>query len=263
MSDTTLSMLNVGFVDYLNAFPLNGAFRIGAIESNCILLSFHVPSQLNLMLRNGRLDLSQVSSLEYLERGYALLPGLGISARSKILSVNLYLKKEPKDLQGARIGITTQSSTSAALLKVICHHFWKVSPSFEPLDRTRHETEYDGILLIGDEALEKETIPHFFTIDLAETWVQFTSLPFVFAVFAVRKEVWETKKEEVDAFSRKLNAALNWAENNSDEVLKLAQKRSSTPLSRIKDYYSLCHYRLGKQEMEGLFLFQKLIRTMN
>lgn len=249
--------MKVGFIDYLNAFPLNAAFRNGVLKSDCELF-YQNPVQSNQMLREGRLDISQVSSVEYLDGGHLLLPGFGVSARSKILTVNLYVKNAPSSLQDARIGLTQQSATSIALLKVLFHHLWKCSPRFETLDRSVPLAAYEGFLLIGDEALEAQTIPGFKTIDLAQTWVEWTGLPFVFAVFAVRKDVWETKKPQIENFQKKLQASLNWAENNPEEILKLAQKRSDVPLPLIKEYYALCHYRLGKQEMEGLALFQQM-----
>ncbi len=250
-------MLRIGFIDYLNAIPLYGAFRSCAFESEDTL-TYGVPSTLNTLLREGALDVSQVSSVEHSTAGYVFFPDIGIAARTRILSVNLYIKSPVASLNGKRIGLTSHSATSIALLKVLCHHMWHVEPHFETLDRSRSLSSYEGILLIGDEALENINLPTFQTIDLAEAWTQATGLPFVFALFAVRQKVWEEQQGQVALFQKRLNAALNWAENNTHEILKLASARTHLPLSLLQTYYELCTYRLGKQDFEGLHLFNKL-----
>lgn len=251
-------MLTVGFIDYLNAFPLNGAFRLGILEPNSTLNYLPTPLRCNQLLREGTLDIGLVSSAEYLEGSYDLLPGFGVCSYSKILSVNLYTKKAPSQLESGRIGLTPHSATSIALLKILFKEIWKATPTLEPLDRTLPESSYDAILLIGDEALKRQTIDGFQTIDLAEAWTQMTGLPFVFAVFAVRKPIWEKEKAAVENFHKRLNAALNWAENNPEDIVAFAEKYSSLPASLIKRYYSLCHYRIGNKALEGLTLFKQL-----
>ncbi|NGX54152.1 MAG: Chorismate dehydratase [Chlamydiae bacterium] len=246
-------MLKVGFVDYINTLPLSAAFRLNQIKTDAEL-TYAIPSTLNSLLSNEKLDMSLVSSVEYLDGDYTYLP-YGIIAHKNILSVNLYIRDELSD---GVIALTHHSATSISLLKLLCSQFWKIKPSFIPLDRTKELSEYPAFLLIGDEALEKRNIRGYRTIDLAQSWHKMTGLPFVFALFAVRKQSLERKKEEVETFHRELETSLSWAQKNSELVETLAQKMTPLPLKLIQQYYSLCKFHLGEREYEGLTTFASM-----
>lgn len=254
--------MRVGFVNYINALPLAQAFVEGHLESKARLV-LEIPSVLNGLLRREKLDVSLVSSAEYLDGNYALLPNYGIAAEKKILSVNLYVKKHLPTLHQSRLGLTHHSATSIALLKVLCFHFWKVAPRFESLDRTKPYKEYDGFLLIGDEALQQREIPGFQTIDLASAWYEATALPFIFAVFAVRKDYLKNNEEKVLGFQTQLQRSLSWSEKHWDKVEERAQKQCKLDTPIIRDYYALCRYKIGERELRGLQIFADLRRKID
>ncbi len=238
-------MTHIGIVEYINALPL----RLGAPKS-ANTFTYAIPSVLNRMLRQGELDMALTSCAEYFDGPYDLMPGYCIGAQKEILSVNLYSRVP--SLDGARIGLTHHSATSIALLKVLCHHFWKVEPTFVPLQQGE---EYDASLIIGDDALKQMTIPGYQTIDMATAWYEATGLPFVFAVFAVR--------EGVQADPAPFEAALQWSEAHPEELIEAAHAQSGLPKPLIKRYYEVCHYRLGEQELKGLELFKKLRQSVS
>lgn len=249
--------MRIGFIDYLGSFPLNAAFRLGIQQTDWQFV-YDTPSRLNALFKEGKLDISQVSSTTCLEGSYPYFQDFGIAARKKILSVNLYLKNGLQSLQG-KVGLTSQSSTSHALLKVLCAYHWKVAPQFSPL--TTPYSQYDAVLLIGDEALNNQHLDGFEqTLDLADIWTQFTSLPFVFSLFAIGNHV---SFDNNALFHKRLEASLNWGENNPEEILALAQKRSNLPLSFLRSYYDLHTYRLTQKEREGFTAFTKLITITN
>lgn len=228
----------VGMIEYINAFP----FRMGMEHMDTTFI-FGVPSTINKLLRSGELDIALTSSVAYFEGPFQMVPpGFGIAAHDEILSVNLYLRGALRD--NIRIGITHHSATSAALLKVLCHHFWKVEALFEPLTDT-----CDGFLLIGDEALKQRTISGYQTIDLAAAWYKATQLPFVFAVFM--------QKEGMNC-SAQLESALQWSEAHREMIVEKAHLKTGLPKLLINKYYDKCHYRLGPRELEGLNLFKEL-----
>jgi putative periplasmic solute-binding protein len=248
-------MLRIGFVDYINAFPLNAAFRLNKLPT-LYSFTYATPNDLNARLRSKELDLSMISSVEYFQGQYALLPGYGIFANDKIMSVNLYQKTQ--SLNGVTIGLTNQSFASAELLKVLCAFFWNVSPKFEVIPQDTRMDCYEAFLLIGDEALKKRMISGYQTIDLARSWYQATGLPFVFSVFAMQKNHTEKKAAAISDFKQKLQAALNWSENEEEHIISLAAQRTSLPQKTIKEYYSACRYRIGEREMHGLETFFEL-----
>lgn len=242
--------MRIGCVQYINALPLYFPF-----VSKSVQLVYDVPSTLNSQLQNKKLDGALTSSVEYLDGEYQAPLDFGIVASNRVLSVNLYTQHHLSSLNGMRVGLTTQSATSISLLKVLCHHHWKIKPCFEPLKGPF--SSYAAILLIGDEALENQTISGFQTIDLAEAWYEMTGLPFVFALFALQPEI---KLETLEPFKKELNSALQWSESHPAEIQQEAIKRCHMAPPLVDLYFSLLRYRLGQEERKGLELF-RILRT--
>ena len=81
------------------------------------------------------------------------------------------------------------SLTSVQLLKVLLAERG-LRPEFKPLPSYDFSRLPDYALLIGDNALDLALGPHEHEIwDLAAAWYELTKLPFVFAVWALRREV--------------------------------------------------------------------------
>lgn len=247
-------MLRVGCVEYINALPIHFPFQGGHIPCSSAF-TFAIPSVLNGLLRENKLDVALSSSVEYLDGNYRLVPGFGIVGLQQVLSVNLYTRLPVNALEGARIGLTHHSAASISLLKVLFRHHWRVAPQLEPLDRKELLTGYDAFLLIGDEALEQLTIPGFQTIDLATAWHEMTGLPFVFAVFSARNEV---SFSSLEILQQELDAALAWSSAHREAIEKAAMKQCQMTPELVRNYYTVLGYRLGSQEIESLELFRKL-----
>ena len=245
-------MLRVGIIEYINSLPIRLPFQLSHIKSN-VTFHYATPSQLNDLLQKRQLDMALTSSVEYLKGAYHILPGFGIAGCKSILSVNFYSQVSLCKLEGMRIGVTSQSATSVALLKILCQNLWKIKPIFEPLNPPF--SQYGGFLLIGDEALRHLTFPHFQAIDLCQAWYQLTGLPFVFALFAYRQH---TPKKKIEDFAKHLNQALNWSAAHRDLIEKEALKQCDLPPETIHRYFNLVQHRLGKKEMEGLECFKKM-----
>jgi chorismate dehydratase len=63
-----------------------------------------------------------------------------------------------------------------------------LKPAFKPLPDYNFATAPDNLLLIGDAALDFLFGPHDHEIfDLGAAWLELTKLPFVFAVWALRR----------------------------------------------------------------------------
>lgn len=243
-------MLRVGCLDYINALP----FSLPLQRHNRGLF-FSTPNKLNYLLRSGGLDASLISSIESLNGDYQLLPSFGIAGSKTILSVNFYIQFPLASLSGMRVGVTPHSATSTVLLKILCRHFWNIEPVFEPLNHQEGFSNYAALLLIGDEALQNLTIPQFKTIDLCATWHAMTGLPFVFAVFAARKEV---DPHKIEKLKNLLDKSLQWSELHREFIEQEAVKKSSLPPQLVHQYYNVLRHRLGEKEFEGVKLFNEL-----
>jgi len=167
-------MLRIGKVKYLNTLPLFYELRgFDIVEGH--------PSKLVKLLREGKIDGGIVSSVEYFfsPESYEIIPNVSISSRGKVCSV-LLLSNRP--LRGIRrIRVTPNSLTSKYLLAYVLKEGYGLY--FEEVEKGE-----DALLVIGDEAIDmRGSFPYVY--DLGEEWFRLTELPFVFALFLVRRGI--------------------------------------------------------------------------
>src|SRR6201996_7141626 len=178
MLDEPSQNFRIGSVPYLNAAPLTRG-----LEGD---LTFATPSKLAEMLRRDELDAALVSITEVLLNDrYDVLDGVAIASLGEVYSVFLAHKKPIEEIK--EIFCDTASLTSVNLLKVLLAERG-LKPEFKPLENYAAATEKDFVLLIGDPAIDFQRAPHTHEIfDLGTAWQDLTGLPFVFAVWALRR----------------------------------------------------------------------------
>lgn len=254
-------MLRLGKIQYLNILPYWAYWALTEQKPSFEWVE-DVPTGLNRRLHSGMLDVSFVSSIEYLQnqKRYHLLPQWGIAASEKVLSVNLYTRFAPHQLSGKTIGLTTQSATSAALLKLLCRLYWKVEPQWQTLSHFDRAQNCDAFLLIGDDALRLQSIAGYTTVDLAQCWWQWQRLPFCFAVCVAQNQVAERHSAELQQLQVDLSQALDWSFANPQLLVNWAV-HCFPQFSRqtINHYFQLLTYRLGQMEIAGLKRFGQLL----
>jgi chorismate dehydratase len=176
--------VRVGAVNYLNTKPLICDLEQLAPEAELIL---DVPSQLADRLAAGELDVALIPVIEYFRAGhYSILPDIAIATRGPVLSVTLFSRVAWSNIH--RVALDAGSRTSAALTQVLLRKRYGVSPEVIPLplDRQAEDADADAVLLIGDRAM-RACLPGFaHAFDLGQEWYDWTGLPFVYAVWAVR-----------------------------------------------------------------------------
>lgn len=233
----------VGSVKYLNAVPLTRG-----IEDQVV---FATPARLAEMLRAGELDAALVSVTEVLFHDlYDVLDGIAVASLGQVLSV--FLAHRPPLEQVRQVFCDTASLTSVILLKVLLAERG-LRPEFLPLDSYANAAQQDAVLLIGDPALDFLRAPHEHLIwDLGAEWSELTNLPFVYAVWALRRGV-ETKP---------LCHALREAKSFGLETLDYTiASRAEYDLEFRRDYLSWhIHYHLGADEKRGVAKFIELLR---
>src|SRR5215469_9183278 len=180
MSDAAPTQFRIGSVPYLNAAPLTRDLPGEII--------FAPPSKLAQMLRRDELDAALVSITEVLMNDrYDILDGVSIASLGEVYSVFLAHKKPIEEIK--EVYCDTASLTSVNLLKVLLAERG-LKPEFKPLENYAAAAEKDYVLLIGDTAIEFQRAPHTHEIfDLGAAWLDLTGLPFVFAVWALRRGV--------------------------------------------------------------------------
>lgn len=197
----------LGMVNYINTSPIYIPWKeMGPLDGWSVLEGY--PTLLNKKLLRGEIDAGIVSSFSYGLNSdrYLLLPDLCISATGAVNSVTLLSKRPLNALGSDLIYLTPQSATSVNLLRLILELFYGLEPRYET--GTFHDfmqnDKAKAYLAIGDEALRLRDRKGLFHFDLAEIWLEQTGLPFVFAVWAVRRECWAYRAELVLSLKQRL-----------------------------------------------------------
>jgi len=178
--------MRLATVPFLNAEPLLWGFRRGPYRDIASIEAIP-PSGIPARLRAGTIDLGLIPVIE-IQRWSELeiLPHLCIAAKRRARSV-LLVSRVPVD-RIRSVALDENSRTSAALLRILLEHrgmrgvvYHEAAPSLRAMLR-----DHDAALLIGDPALRADTAG-LEVLDLGGEWHAATGLPFVFAVWAIRR----------------------------------------------------------------------------
>lgn len=256
--------MRLGRIAWVNCFPVYAAIDRGVVPCPAELVS-GTAAELNDLLAAGTLDVSAVSAVEYARdvARYQLLPDLAITADGPVHSVLLFSKVPPRELDGRSVLRTASSRTSVLLLELLCRQVWKVTPRFAQVRAEASDLAaldgfpHEAVLVIGDAALmltARQRYPH--VVDLSQAWKAWTGLPFVFAVWAARREA---DPGAVRGIHRALLASRAWGIAHLDELAAEASARTGIPLAVTRDYLGTLDYRLGGRELEGLTTFFRML----
>jgi chorismate dehydratase len=169
-----LSLL--GSVPYLNARLLTWTIREP--------VTFLEPSRLAAELAAGRLQAAMVPIVEVLENpgAYFVANGYAVGSLHAVYSVVMAHMLPVVRLK--TVALDPASKTSNHLLRVLLQKFYRISPAYVSPDEAA-----EGQLLIGDPAISyRQSHPDERYLDLAASWHAHTGLPFVFAVWAIRRD---------------------------------------------------------------------------
>ena len=238
-----LAPFKVGSVPYLNAVPLTRG-----IEDEIALVP---PSQLAVQLRNGELDAALLSVTEVLFHDlYDILDGIAVASLGEVKSV--FLAHQCPLEKVRTISADTASLTSVNLLKVLMAQRGQAI-ELVPLKSYAEARECEAVMLIGDQALDfiRSEPPHAIW-DLGAAWFELTGLPFVYAVWALRRGV------ENDRLKARLREARDFGLDTLDHIIR---SRTEYDLQFRQDYLGWhIHYHLGADEKRGLAKFVELLR---
>jgi chorismate dehydratase len=254
-------VLRIGWIDYANCTPI---FTALTRHFGCDGYTFvkGVPAELNAMLAKGLIDVSPSSSIEYALHAdrYCLLPGLSISSIGPVKSVLLFSRRPIEELHTCTIGLTAESATSVALLKILLAKQFGFTNRFERtgLEIRSALSRYDALLLIGDAALrESLAAEDLHVYDLGELWYRFCGLPFVFALWIVRRDACQDRGGEVRSLLQELDAAKRISRGEYGEIASLCGQLGWLGKEALVDYWHTISYDLGTEHLEGLTLFYR------
>jgi chorismate dehydratase len=240
--ETSLGNFRAGSVPYLNAAPLTRG-----LEEQIL---FAPPSELARLLRNDELDAALLSVTEVLLNDrYDVLDGVAVASLGEVKSVFLAHRQPLENVR--EIFCDTASLASVNLLKVLLAERG-IEASLKPLPNYESAAALDNVLLIGDPAIHfLRSKPAHEIWDLGAAWFELTKLPFVYAVWALRRIPNELLR-------RRLREAKNFGMDTLDYIIS---SRPEFDLAFRKDYLSWhIHYHLGAEERRGIARFIELLR---
>lgn len=247
--------MRIGIVNYVNARPLawgllHGA-RAGAFET--VLLP---PAKVADALAAGTIDCGLLPSIELARiPDLLVVPGLAIAATHEVRSVLLVARRPIAEIR--TVALDEASRTSAALVRILLDERYGLRPTFhsQPADvETMLETS-DAALVIGDPALAVARDKHV-VLDLAGEWLEWTGLPFVFALWAVRRAAARPDLVTV------LHASFEAGMAALPEIVAAAAAETHLPEAVLLDYYTRnLRFRMGRAEQAGLAEFLRRAAT--
>ena len=242
-------MIRIGAVGYLNARPLTWALDR---SPDYWRVRYDLPSICAALLHSGETDLGLIPSIEYLQSpDYRFVPGVGIGSRGQIASVALYSRVPVEDIR--TIALDTSSRTSVSLIKVLCHHRFRIAPRFvsHGPDLAAMTRAYDAGLLIGDPAFDADHQALALTkVDLGEEWTTMTGLPFIYAAWTGRPgvvsdaDVRALQDAQADGVASRLAIAEEYGRGDAARAARAA--------AYLRDNV---RYGLGPDEAAGLQTF--------
>jgi chorismate dehydratase len=241
----SIAPFRVGSVPYLNAAPLTAGIEHA--------VQFVVPARLAEMLRQNELDAALVSVAEVLFNDrYDVLDGTAIGSMGAVFSVHLAHRRPLTEI--TEVYCDTASLTGVNLLRVLLAERG-LKPEFRPLPGYEAAIDCDAVLLIGDRAIDFRLAPHPHQIlDLGQDWQELTGLPFVYAVWAMRREI------EHEPLRRALLAARDWGLKSLPDIIR--DHADYTEEFRRQYFERHVRYGLGQREKAGIGKFIELLRKL-
>jgi chorismate dehydratase len=243
--------VRIGAVNYLNTKPLICDLETLAPDAEMYL---DVPSALADRLAGGELDVALIPVIEYFRGGtYRIIPDIAITSAGPVLSVTLFSRVPWTSIR--RLALDAGSRTSAALTQVLLRRRYGITPEVVSLalDQTAEAADADAVLLIGDRAM-RACLPGFaHAYDLGQEWHDWTSLPFVYAVWAAREGVDLGGVEEALAEAKRRGCARIGA------IAHAEAPRLGLDAGFCRRYLAnIIHFDLGPREQAGLHHYYML-----
>lgn len=242
-----LSALRLGCVRYLNSEPLiHGLPQVELAH----------PAVLAQRLRAGNLDIALVPVFELLRSpaSYWMVQGIGIASEGPVYSVFV---AHTAPLQDVRAVLADPASlTSIHLFQLLARSYLQRDLPLLPRDQDAPPPTPDPALAqlwIGNQALEfrlrhGEEGMHYW--DLGEAWRAWTGLPFVYAVWVIRRDIDEARARSAAYELRAL------ADCGIAAIPRIANAQPLHWRQMAAEYLTrYIRFRLGESEMRGLERF--------
>jgi len=258
-----MNRVKLGHIKYINSYPIFYTI-LKERESLPFDLISDVPTRLNNMMREGMLDVSLISSFEYVAAPgkYLIYKDFCLASTGYVNSVLLISKKDIEELNGANIGVSSSSATCANLIKIILKEFYGFSNEFYQISYRKGFDIFlknsDAILLIGDEALKFIDHDKYKVYDLSHLWNEKTGYPVVFAIIAINIESAKIHESTLELIFKKFRESYEIFKNHPEEIAEFSRRNSKLAINFTK-YFSNIEYTFSAELKEGLIHYYRML----
>jgi chorismate dehydratase len=241
-----LNKIKISAVSYTNTKPF-----IYGIEHSALLdqidLSLDIPTDCAAKLIDGQVDvgLIPVAAIPHVPHAH-IIADYCIGSVGAVNSVFIFSKVPAAGIKTVRLDSHSRTSNNLAKVLLKFHFGQTVSYTTDPQEET------DAIVLIGDRTFGKKD-EFAYAYDMGQEWMNFTSLPFVYAA-------WVANKPIPQSFINDFNEALSFGLSKRKDLLEELPK----PVNFDLDDY-LMHkldFELTDKKREALDLFLSYITKL-
>ena len=256
--------MQVGYIDYLNCWPFYyHMFEKQPLKGINVIPG--LPSELNRMMKEKKLDISPVSSATYadIKEDVLLLPEFCLSSAGYVGSVILCSNFPIEALNNKKVGLSGASHTSRVLLKILLEKFYSIEPYYLQAGPRPDLAAHDAALIIGNDAMRGCTDMAPYKYDLGELWLQKTGFPVVFAVFAVRKNVVKENLPELMAVINSYRSSLKCLVQEKESVVIKARQKYPDISYDVNGYYDTLQFEFTDNLKNALKYYLSAAEELN
>ncbi|MFF5401320.1 menaquinone biosynthetic enzyme MqnA/MqnD family protein [Streptomyces misionensis] len=264
--DNSRTRPRVGHIQFLNCLPLYwGLARTGTLLD--FELTKDTPEKLSEQLVQGDLDIGPVTLVEFLKNADDLVafPDIAVGCDGPVMSCVIVSQVPLDRLDGAKVALGSTSRTSVRLAQLLLAERYGVQPEYYtcPPDLGLMMREADAAVLIGDAALRANLHdgPRYGldVYDLGALWKEWTGLPFVFAVWAARRDYLE---REPDITRQVHQAFLESKALSLEEVDKVAEQAAhweAFDAATLAQYFTTLDFSFGAPQLAAVSEFARRV----
>ncbi|MCM2578342.1 menaquinone biosynthetic enzyme MqnA/MqnD family protein [Streptomyces meridianus] len=262
--DRRRSRPRVGHIQFLNCLPLYwGLARTGTLLG--MDLTKDTPEKLSEQLVRGDLDIGPITLVEFLRNADDLvaLPDIAVGCDGPVMSCVIVSQLPLDRLDRERVALGSTSRTSVRLAQLLLAERYGVEPDYYtcPPDLGLMMQEAQAAVLIGDAALRASLhdAPRLGleVHDLGRMWKEWTGLPFVFAVWAARRDYLEREPQIVDAVHQAFLASRDLSLEEVAKVAEQAARWEPFGAGLLERYFTTLDFRLGREQLAGITEFAR------
>lgn len=187
---------------------------------------------------------------------FNVIHSYGIACTGRVSSVRLFCARPLRTVlrEGAPLYVSEKSQTSRRLFVALCRARLGMSPQI-----TADAECAEARLFIGEDALvpDAETATWPFVTDIGQWWFESTGLPFVYAVWVIRRDFSATQRALIESWLQTCSRLAGTTHGRLRMAERSAPYFASTELA--VDYYSRIRPHITQRDRAGMAAYLQLI----